>query len=150
MEVIRVVHTESTDDLRLELELALEAAGEEGDVALAVVACVGDVTDYVEHRAAGAAQDGHERQELPQPAVLDDGADVRPERHERRADAGHGGEGEENGEPVRGPVDLGDGAAWQVTADPVPDGFGRWGANVYLVSIGSYIVCLAWNVLTQR
>lgn len=90
-------------------------------MALAIVACVGDVTDYVEHRAACATQDGHEREELPQPAVLDDGADVRPEGHQRRAYAGHRREGEEDGEPVRGPVDLGDGAAWQVAADPVPD-----------------------------
>lgn len=95
-------------------------------MALAVVACVGDVPNYVEHRAACAAQDGHERDELPQPSVLNDGADVWPERHERGADAGHRRQGEDDGEPIRGPVDLGDGASWQVAGDPVPDGLGGW------------------------
>lgn len=131
--------TKSADDLRLELELALETTGEEGDVALAVVAGVGDVPDHVEHGAARAGQDGHEREELPQPAVLDDGPDVRPERHERRADAGNGRDGEEYGEPVRGPVDFGDGAAWQVAAEPVPDRFRGGGAGVSCKYWGGYI-----------
>lgn len=81
-------------------------------MALAVMAGVGDVSDHVKHGAARATQDGHEREELPQPAVLDDGPDVRPERHERRADAGHRYEREDYGEPVRRPLHLGDRASW--------------------------------------
>lgn len=90
---------------------------------LAIVACVGDVANNVEHRAACAGQDGHERDELPQPAVLDDGSDVRPERHERRSDASNRREREEYGEPVGGPVDFRGGAPWQIPSDPVPDRF---------------------------
>lgn len=109
-------------------------------MALAIVACVGDVANNVKHRAACASQDGHERDELPQPAVLHDGPDVWPERHERSSDASNRCEGEEYGEPVRWPVDFGDGPSWQVPSDPIPDRFRGRGTDVYCKHGDVYIM----------
>lgn len=122
--------TKSTDDLRLELELALEATGEERDMTLAIMASVGDVTDYVEHRATCASQDNHQGDELPQPSVLYDRPNIRPGRHEGRGDSGNGREREDYGEPVCGPVDFGDWTSWQITTDPVPNRFRGWRTDV--------------------
>jgi hypothetical protein len=122
--------TKSTNDLRLELELALEATSEEGDMTLSVVAGVRDIPDVVEHGAARAAQNNHQGDELPQPAVLNDRANERPGSHQGCDDSSNSRECHDDGEPVCGSVDFGNWTSWQVSADPVPDRLGRWCTGV--------------------
>lgn len=102
-------------------------------MAFAIVASVGNISDDIEHGAACASQDDHEGNKLPKSPVLDDGADVWPERHDGCAYASHGHEREHYSEPVRGPVNFGDGAAWQMASDPVSDRL-RGGRTIVSVS----------------
>lgn len=99
-------------------------------MALAVMAGIGDIPDHVEHCATCAAQNSHQRDELPQPPVLEDGPDVRPGCHKGGGDSGNTSDREHDGEPVCGPVDFGYWTSWQVPAHPVPDRFCGWCSGV--------------------
>lgn len=68
--------TQRSDNLRLQPELVLEAAGEIAHTSFAVRARVRHFPDMIEHMARGEKEDGEQGDGCPEVAVLNDGEDV--------------------------------------------------------------------------
>lgn len=110
------VLTHGSDNLRLQTELALEAAGKVGDATAAIASNIGHVADVVEHVAAGEEQDGNHGAGGPEIAVLDDGQQVGAGGGDQGANAEQQGDASRPADVVDGSLDL-----WVRTAGEVAD-----------------------------
>ena len=99
--------THSSNNLALKTELVAETSGKVADATLAVARNVGNLTNVVEHMAAGEEQHSDQAERSPQVTVLQNGDDVgRSDDDEGENSKDGGGHGDDL-DPVNRTGDLG-------------------------------------------
>lgn len=131
--------TDGGDNLRLHAELVLETASKVADATLAITSNVGDLSDVVEHVAAGEEKHHDQAEGSPQIAVLDDGQNVGggdgDEGDEAEDSSGHG----DNLDVVDGADNRRVRALGEVARDPGVDAVGGLAARQVISRVASVI-----------
>lgn len=110
--------TKCSDNLRLQLVLALEAARNVGNVTATIVSSIWHIANRVKHVTRGVNQDEADAEESQDLAVGNDGLDIRPDRDQCSDDANNGDDSSDDLEPFGRPVDRRVGPAGCLASDP--------------------------------